>query len=98
MKTIKVATGQTLFDIALQEYGCFEAVKRICELNNTSIDSELMIGFELLVDSDVPVLTDTNVFTYNYLKQSAIIPNSGFKASVSGVFYNHEFYNSNFYE
>ena len=53
MKKIKVLNNQSLFDIAIQEYGTVEAVFDLAMANGLGITDELNAGQELAVpDSD----------------------------------------------
>jgi hypothetical protein len=96
MKTVTVTQGQTLYDIAIQEYGCYEAVLLLCQDNSLSLVSELLAGDTILVRDGVPAITDSNISVVQYLKTSSFNPNSGYKSDVEG-FYSHGFYSSKFY-
>lgn len=52
MKAI-VQAGQTLFDIAIQEYGTLESVMQLAKVNNLSITEVLMAGQVLDVPDQV---------------------------------------------
>jgi len=52
MQTIKVKSGQTLFDIALQCYGSVEGVYQLISDNNlTSLTDLLPVDTELVIDT-----------------------------------------------
>jgi len=73
MKRIKVLNNQSLFDIAIQEYGTVEAVFDLAMANGLGITDELNAGQELVVpvsDFVVPEIV-------NYYKKNGLHPVSG---------------------
>ncbi len=71
MSNIIVLNGQSLFDIALQEYGSIEAVFQLADDNGiTNITDSLIPGTELIIDENM--IIDKNVV--NYYKNNAIYP------------------------
>lgn len=85
MKTINVAEGQTLIDIAIQEYGCYEGLHQLMKDNNIGPnglieDGEvyrlITAGDTLLVQDEVPELTDTNRTIAAYYKRNRIKVNT----------------------
>lgn len=75
MKNIKVKSGQTLIDIALQEYGCIEGLVYILEDNALSMDSESYAGQALII-RDIPEITKDNKKIQQGLIELSVIPNS----------------------
>lgn len=75
MRTIKVQQGQTLKDIAMQEYGCFEGLQRILELNNIGFGF-LANGANVIVDDTAPVLSENNLRVVKYYQNEAVVVNS----------------------
>lgn len=75
MKTIKVQSGQTFFDIALQEYGCVEGELFILEDNNLSSDSDAYTGQELQIRELVDI-TKENKKIQQALTEIKVQPNS----------------------
>ena len=62
-KTIIVADRQSISDLAKQEYGCYEGWQLILRYNGDKLDGLHDVpdpGTELLIQSPVPKLTDTN--------------------------------------
>lgn len=51
--TVTVKNGQTLADIAIQEYGSLEAVTLLASANNVSPSATLQTGTELYVPEQV---------------------------------------------
>jgi hypothetical protein len=51
-KIIIVEEGQTIYDIALQHYGNFEAVALLLTDNNLGFDAALPRGFELTIQNN----------------------------------------------
>jgi hypothetical protein len=96
MKTIVITQGQTIYDIAIQEYGCYEGVKLLCDDNGLGLVTELVAGDTLLIRNEVPAINDFNISASAYLKSSSMKPNSGYKSDVE-LFYSHGFYSPKFY-
>lgn len=62
---IRVGTGQTLCDIAIQEYGCIEGLLLLIEDNNYGNIGIPVSGLKVDIRPVVPVLTDENVAIAN---------------------------------
>ncbi|MBI1228222.1 MAG: LysM peptidoglycan-binding domain-containing protein [Bacteroidetes bacterium] len=77
MKTIKVKSGQSTEDIALQEYGAIEGVIYLLMDNNLSPSDSLYPGQELQIRDEVPELTESNRKIQSYLSSRGVSPNSG---------------------
>ena len=61
MKVVTLIEGQTIVDIAIQEYGCYEGVLTLLEDNpDISLEDELFAGYEIMVQSEVEVINETN--------------------------------------
>lgn len=86
MKSIKALEGQTIYDIAIKEYGCFEGVFVVCEDNGLSLVSELIPGQTILIREPVPELTDTNVQIASYFAVNKVGVNSGLVTEREGDF------------
>ena len=71
--TIKVQENQTLFDIALQEYGTAEAVFALAYANNISITDILQTDTELTLPTGIPI----NNNAAEYYKKNNVKPASG---------------------
>lgn len=63
MKTILIEARQSLYDIAIQEYGKTDAVVILCQDNNLDYDAELYAGASLLIREDLinEATADVNV-------------------------------------
>lgn len=62
MKVIIATYGQTLMDIALQEYGCIEGLFEIIKLNTAMhLSYELTAAEAVIIDDVIPKLTTTNL-------------------------------------
>lgn len=77
MKTITVKEGQTLEDIAIQYYGCFEGVITLMQDNDLALDSPLYVGRALEIQDEVPALTPTNKKVVEAFERKGYSPNSG---------------------
>lgn len=102
-KTIKTGIGQSLINIALQEYGCYEGFALVIEDNPalvSGIDHVFAPNTELIIQTPVPELTSNNVqiaaelarrsvkISGNYTPTDVSINTSVFE---SGVFENDVF-------
>ena len=76
MGKVKVKLGQTLYDIAIQCYGCPEGVFYLCDDNNLSLDTELTEGQELVIGEATPVINENNIRVKEQLSLKSIYPNS----------------------
>jgi hypothetical protein len=60
MKTVEVKEGQSLLDIAVQEYGTTEAVRKLATLNGfSSLSAALQVGSFLKVENDTAFYTNS---------------------------------------
>ena len=78
MIEVIVKYGQTLFDIALEQYGCEEGIITLAEDNALAIDAELTPGQILLVQSTLPVISANNQTIATYFKTNKVHINSQF--------------------
>lgn len=69
-RTIKIITGQSLLNIALQEYGTIAAAVAIAQLNDIAITDMLDAGTEIKLPEDAPVNQDI----LSYFKEHKIKP------------------------
>ena len=69
-ESVKILPNQSLFDIAIQEYGSVEAVVAIAQSNDISVTEILIPGTEIKLPNDAP----TNQDILNYYIQHNIIP------------------------
>ena len=83
-RQITIQQGQTLRDIAMQYYGCADGVQRIKQLNGIGYGA-LVPGTQLLIDSTVPMLTDTNLQVMRYYNRLGIVVNSNYKQQPAPV-------------
>jgi hypothetical protein len=99
MKIVEVRQGQTLADIAIKEYGCYEGISLLLNDNSgLSVDVDLVPGTLLKVNEVVPELTSNNIVIANLFKKQQVNPNSGYLITNNNGFYNNSFYNNSFYE
>lgn len=93
-------SGQTIIDIAIEKYGCYEGVFIILQDNPT-----LFLGCNLkplqrvLLRDDVPVFTDNNIAIAQYFADKNIKVNSGFKPATNpsgGDFNDNDFTTSDY--
>lgn len=75
MKTILVREGQTLADIAIQEYGCIEGLMLLVDDNNLSMDSDVYKDQPLEI-RELPELTADNKKVVQNLIELNKVPNS----------------------
>lgn len=87
MKSITAQSGQTIEDIALQEYGCVEGVVLLLDDNGLGQDDDVFTGQVLQVRDTVPVLTDNNVAVTEYIKNKGLNPNSSMVNDLQQAFY-----------
>lgn len=76
MKTVTVTYGQTLSDVALQEYGCSEGIVLLAQDNDLSLTAKVEAGQPLQIRDVVPELTPTNIAVAQYFRINGIKPNS----------------------
>lgn len=77
MKTIKIAHGQTIEDIALQHYGAIEGLSMLMEDNGLSLDDLLVPGAELIIQDEADLLTDRASTVMTFYKINGLAPNTG---------------------
>lgn len=72
--------GQTIIDVAIEYYGCYEGVFLILEDNPTLVLGDKLNASQKIVLRDaVPTLTDNNVTIAQYFATKNIKVNSGDK-------------------
>lgn len=76
MKVIKVGFGQTIEDLAIQEFGSISGIRFLLEDNSISLDDNLYPG--QLINIRSTEITDQESQTVNFLKQNNIRPTAGF--------------------
>ena len=88
-KYITVNPGQSMYDIAVQEYGCYEGVFLLIVHNPTvlvdGLDTELSIGASLAILKTVPSLTANNVAFTNYIAGKGVRVISGNQETISTI-------------
>lgn len=104
MIDVPVHIGQTMVDIAIQEYGCFEGVFMLAEDNNISPTHKVQPGDVLKVREPVPFITDNNQAVAAENKANNIRVNSGFgideptgEPPVETDFFDPDYFNPNYY-
>ena len=75
MKEIIVHNNQSLFDIAVQEYGTVEAVFDLAVANNVSI-TEMLTAGQVIKVPELPA-EQTNREVVDYLRREGIKPATG---------------------
>ncbi|MCA0428330.1 MAG: hypothetical protein LCH37_12935 [Bacteroidetes bacterium] len=83
---IKAEEGQTIFDLALRYYGCFEGFELICKDNNLTVNSELRLGQNIQIRDEVPRLNDTNQSNVIEFENKGIVINSGYDLLASSEY------------
>lgn len=76
---IKVEFGQTIWDIAIQEYGCIEGIVPVVLLNDLNFESPLAAGDELVIlqtPEDVNELNPYFNFQFNKEIRAFFIDNN----------------------
>lgn len=76
MAKVKVKLGQTLYDLAIECYGCPEGVFYLCDDNQLPLDAELTEGQELVFGEAIPVINENNIRVKEQLNSKSIHPNS----------------------
>lgn len=89
---IKVSPGQSLEDIAIEQYGTVEGVILILMDNNLSPDSLLIGGQELVIRDEVPDINGRNQTVQRLIAEKVVHPNSGFEDIRELVLYIEEEY------
>lgn len=90
-KQVEVFEGQTLIDIAIQEYGCYEGVMLLLKDNAIRIADDLNAGLVLMVRDEVPELNAINRAVAAFYKANGIKVNTNWQARGQG-FYEADFY------
>jgi hypothetical protein len=83
-KTIKSSLGQSLINIAVQEYGCYEGLFDLIEDNESklvNIAQVLQSGVELLIRVPVPEYTANNRVVAEALARDKVIVSSQLTAT-----------------
>jgi hypothetical protein len=95
MFSITVQEGQTIYDIAIQEYGCAEAVSLLTADNNIGLSTEFEGGEILSIRDAIPEINNNNIAIAKLFKTKGIKPNSGYlielvEGDFEGVDYERE--------
>jgi hypothetical protein len=99
MRKVKVYFGQTLEDISLREYGCIEGVVTLMADNNLGPDSLLYSGQTLVIQDEVPELSDDNLFIKDALESAGIIPVTGIAGETpAGLYTDDEYVTDGYFE
>jgi hypothetical protein len=77
---MKIKTGQSLFDIAIQHCGSAEAAFDLAVLNGVSLTDDISAGIEL----ELPPVVNKN--TVNYYANKSISPCTGITGVTWSVF------------
>ena len=94
---IRATQGQTIYDLAIKHYGCYEGVFVLMEDNNLSLTSELIAGQNIIIRDVIPELNDTNIAVALYYKTNGLSVNSQYHVPViTAPFYSGSFYGSFF--
>ena len=72
MKIVVVQENQTIYDIALQEYGSVEGIFQIMEDNEVDLETNVTVDQEILIDQDQVI--DQSVVDY-YAKEGILVAN-----------------------
>lgn len=76
MKAIKVLYGQSVEDIAIQEYGALEGLRYLLPDNNLSLTELLYAGQELRIRTENDPVAPGAIQVVNFLKEQAVSPNN----------------------
>ena len=105
MRVVVATQGQTIYDIAIQEYGCYEGVFQIMKDNEGfGLSTELVAGQSVNIQDTVPELTVDNQAIAQQFKVNNTRINSSYGYSATPVTpapdgpYDPELYNPEFYE
>lgn len=98
MATITVSDGQTLIDIAIQQYGCYEGVFDLIKDNEgLGLSSQLVAGQVLNIKDEVPTYNDNNVAIALHFRVNKIRVNSQYLPPViTGGFYHEDDFDNDF--
>lgn len=90
---VKSIEGQTIYDIALQQYGCFEGVFLILEDNPTiNLNTVLQPNTEIKIKDILPELNANNKRIVQVYNQQNVQPNSSYIVAANGNGYVNEGY------
>jgi hypothetical protein len=99
---IIIEEGQTLIDLAIQEYGCIEGVAYLCEDNNFSLDETLNPAQKVKIRDVIPNINGSNIEVLNIQKSKRTIINSGIvpvqTVTPTTGFFDDDFYDTEFYD
>lgn len=93
MKKVTATEGQTIQDLAIQVYGCYEGIIPFCADNNLSVTGEITPGQQFAVRDEVPELTTNNKAIAAHFAANKIIGNSGWIPAAIGQFLPSDFDN-----
>ena len=94
---VKSIEGQTIFDIALQQYGCFEGVFLIMELNPTiNLNTVLQPNTEIKIKDILPELNADNKRVVQLYTQNNVKPNSSYVIDNTNNYVNEGYVNNNY--
>jgi hypothetical protein len=82
MKEIVATYGQTIYDIAILEYGCYEGIFILMEDNQLDLTSILTPGHKLKIRTEIPRLNETNLSVKYSFQTSGIRPNAGYLVAI----------------
>jgi hypothetical protein len=92
VKKVKATYGQTIVDIAMQCYGCYEGVFEMIKLNTQMhLSYEVEAGEEVVVHDVVPLLTPNNQAVAEYYRTNNIRVNSSYVATITPPTTNNQF-------
>lgn len=78
MIEVTATYGQTIYDIALRRYGCYEGVFVLMEDNSINLNTQLVAGDVLLIRDQVPELSFNNRAIVDFYNTELVNPNSGY--------------------
>jgi hypothetical protein len=97
MKEVIVTYGQTIYDVVLKHYGCFEGIFILLEDNkNLNLTSEVGAGSKLKIRTEVPELNDTNLLVVQFFNDNSITPNSAYTNQVGNGYVNEGYVNEGY--
>ena len=80
-KQVIIQEGQTMLDIALQEYGCYEGLFLLLQDNNVAMGEDINTGDALTIREVVPQLTDSNLVNMQVYRRNNVSVNTGTDAT-----------------
>lgn len=94
---VKSIDGQTIFDIALQQYGCFEGVFLIMEDNPTiNLNTVLQPETEIKIKDILPELNADNKRVVQLYTQNNVKPNSSYVIDNTNNYVDEGYVNNNY--